>query len=229
MKGYIGWWYDWTGNPSGHSGGPVPIPMLWGNGRRGALQNDAARFAQFTSTWTVSNAPQYVLGFNEPDCTSGESAGMSVGDTVWAWEEYIAPLGRAGSLLVSPAMCAQLHETFLTPFTQQISTPYEVVAVHIYKPDIAQLRAVLDYYWHKYQKPMWVTEFGCVHDQNGFTACWDQGQAVQFMREAVAAFQNDERVYAYAPCNVGNAWVVTSGGKLTEVGKAYLDTVKQYA
>ncbi|GMK58538.1 hypothetical protein CspeluHIS016_0505700 [Cutaneotrichosporon spelunceum] len=229
LKDYIGWWYDWTGVPSGHSGAPIAIPMLWGNGHRGSVQNDAARFRQFTSTWSASNPPKYVLGFNEPDCTSGESASMSVGESVTAWNQYLAPLGNAGSLLVSPAMCAQLHESFLTPFTQQISTPYDVVAVHIFKPDIAQVRAVLDYFWNKYGKPMWVTEFGCVYDQNGFNGCWDQGQAVQFMKDAVATFQNDGRVYAYAPTDVGNAWTMTSGTQLTEVGKAYLNAVRQYA
>ncbi|KLT38582.1 hypothetical protein CC85DRAFT_225877, partial [Cutaneotrichosporon oleaginosum] len=228
MKDLIGWWYDWSGKPSGHSGAPIAVPMLWGNGHRGSLQNDAARFAQFTSTWSASNAPPYVLGFNEPDCASGESASMSVGDSVWAWNKYIAPLAQGNSRLISPAMCAQLHESFLKPFSDQISTPFDIVAVHIYKPDIAQLKAVLDYFWNKYNKPMWVTEWGCVHDQNGFQPCWDQGQNAQFMRDAVRTFQADSRVYAYAPCNVHPNWVVSSGGKLTELGRVYRDAVRQY-
>lgn len=205
--------------------------MLWGNGHRGGTQNDAARFAEFKATWSTSNYPKYVLGFNEPDCSSGESSDITVSAAASAWAQYIAPLGNAGSLLVSPAMCRQLNEDWLTPFQAAISTPFDVIAVHIYKPDITQVKAVLDYFWAKYKKPMWVTEFGCVYDQDGFNPCWDQNQAVKFMTDAVNTFQSDSRVYAYAPCDVGNAWVIKPSwdGSLTAVGRAYLNAVKQYA
>lgn len=203
--------------------------MLWGNGHRGSTQNDAARLAEFRATWSTSNYPKYLLGFNEPDCPTSDSSDMTVSAAASAWAQYIAPLGNAGSLLVSPSMCRQLDENFLTPFQAAISTPFDVFAVHIYKPTIAQLKAVLDYYWSKYNKPMWVTEFGCVYDQNGFQACSDQAQATQFMKDAVATFQADGRVYAYAPCDVGNKWIIKSGGQLTETGRTYLNAVKQFA
>ena len=228
FKDYIGWWYDWSAQPSGHEGTPVAVPMLWGNGHRGGLQNDWNRFSQFRSTWSSGNVPPYVLGFNEPDCTSGESSALSVSDAVSTWEEYIAPLGNAGALLISPAMCKQLDEDFLMPFQQAISTPSDVVAVHIYKTNVDDVKKVLDYYGNKYGKPMWVTEFGCV-DDTSFTPCWEQWRANQFVNDVVNLFENDNRVYAYAPADVGNSWAIGSAGALTETGQTYLNAVKRYA
>lgn len=202
--------------------------MLWGNGHRGSVQNDYNRFTQFTSSWSTSKVPQYVLGFNEPDCSTGESSDITVSAAASAWNQYISPLGNAGALLISPAMCMQQYESFITPFQQSINTPFDVIAVHIYKNTIAGVKTVLDYYWSKYQKPMWVTEFGCVNDVGGFVACSSQSVATQFMTDAVNLFQNDNRVYAYSPCDVGNAWTIGKAGQLTETGKAYLAAIKRF-
>jgi hypothetical protein len=222
-------WYDWTALPLWHPGVPIAVPMLWGNGHRGSVQDDWNRFTKFTSTWSASNAPPYVLGFNEPDCYQGASSDMSVPDAVYAWNQYIAPLGNAGSLLISPAMCMQQYENFITPFQKSINTPFDVIAVHIYIDTIAGVKAVLDYYWSKYQKPMWVTEFGCVHNPSGsFTGCTSQSLATQFMTDAVNLFQNDYRVYAYAPQNAGNAWKMGEAGRLTVTGTAYLNAIKKF-
>lgn len=229
FKNYVGWWYDWSAVPSGHTGSPVAVPMLWGDGHRGSLQNDASRFAQFTSTWSASHAPDYVLGFNEPDCSSSDSSDLAVSTAASVWNRYLAPLGNVGTLLVSPAMCRQLDENFLTPFQAAISTPFDVVAVHIYKPTLAGAKADLDYYWNKYQKPMWVTEFGCVNDVNGFVACSSQATVNQFITDVVALFQSDSRVYAYAAANVGNAWTMGSSGSLTTTGKNLLAAYQKYA
>jgi Glycosyl hydrolase catalytic core len=75
--------------------------MLWGGGH--ADPTDASRLTLFKE---MTTAPEYVLGFEEPDCPSGSgSAGMSVSDGVSLWESLIAPLKSKGTLLVSPAMC----------------------------------------------------------------------------------------------------------------------------
>jgi hypothetical protein len=94
MEPYIGWWYDWTPNPS-KSGPlthpiPVPVPMLWGGGGSGS-DNDAKRLAAFKR---ISSTP-YVIGFEEPDCGTGDgSSGMSYEYAAQVWNEYIAPLGK---------------------------------------------------------------------------------------------------------------------------------------
>jgi hypothetical protein len=120
MKDHIGWWYDWSvsvpffplaklltrnfrsPNPS-KPGEPIAVPMLWGNGTVDA--QDKERLTTFEDLSTV---PDYVLGFEEPDCDSSGSADMSVHDGVSKWESLIAPLGKKGSKLGSPSMCSTL-------------------------------------------------------------------------------------------------------------------------
>jgi len=76
--------------------------MLWGNGT--VDSQDAERLKAFEHMATV---PPYVLGFEEPDCPSGEgSAGMSVKDGVAKWESLIAPLRSKGAKIGSPSMCS---------------------------------------------------------------------------------------------------------------------------
>jgi hypothetical protein len=122
LKDHIGWWYDWqvvhlprhlkmftkyrSPNPS-KAGTPVGVPMLWGGGTADA--QDAARLRQFQQ---ISQAPPFVLGFEEPDCASGDgSAGMSVEDGVSKWESLIAPLSKKGTRLGSPSMCSRYLPT----------------------------------------------------------------------------------------------------------------------
>jgi hypothetical protein len=204
--------------------------MLWGNGHRGSIQSDSARFNQFTSTWSTSNVPAYVLGFNEPDCPGTDSSDLTVAQAASAWNQYIAPLGNAGALLISPAMCKQKDEDFLTPFQNAINTPFDVVAIHVYKNTLAGVKADIDYYYNKYGKPIWVTEFGCVNDVNGFVACSSQSVVNQFITDVVSLFESDSRIYAYAFCDVGNAWLMrSSSGSLSTTGQNYLAAVKKYA
>lgn len=121
FENHIGFWYDWyvfflfycpffplpitsehrTPNPP-KRGKPIPVPMLWGVGT--ADSTDASRLAQFKQ---ITTAPQYVLGYEEPDCPPGSgSAGVSVSAGVADWQSLIAPLGKKGSLLGSPAECS---------------------------------------------------------------------------------------------------------------------------
>ena len=93
LKDHIGWWYgmlrqilvifladmplrgtDWSASPSGHSGSPLAIPMLWGAGTVDGV--DAQRFEAFKA---IDRAPAFVIGFEEPDCSTAGSAGMDVG------------------------------------------------------------------------------------------------------------------------------------------------------
>lgn len=88
------------------------------------------------------------------------------------WNNVIAPHGAEGSLLLSPSMCHQADETFLTPFEKEITTPWDVTNLHINKIDMAGVNKDLDYYWNTYGKPMWVTEVSCCVDM---TLLWNPG------------------------------------------------------
>lgn len=105
LRDHIGWWYDWSANPS-KPGRPIAVPMLWGSGHADAT--DAKRLKQFQRLSSSSSRPQYVLGYEEPDCKSGGgSSGMSVDQGVKEWEALIAPLKRRGTKIGSPSMCSE--------------------------------------------------------------------------------------------------------------------------
>lgn len=226
---HLGWWYDWTPSP-GDKNGVEGAAMLWGDGQNG--QQDAKRWSQFSQ---LSAAPKYLLGFNEPDCSGADtSAHMDVDKAVSVWNEKIAPWGEKGSLLGSPSMCMQLAETWLEQFSQKkLDRMWDFTAIHVYKPDMAGVKQDIEHYWQKYNKPIWVTEFACVYDQNGFTACSDQGQINQWIKDVVDLFEGDDRVMAYGYTDGGglnNQWLPTdnSGSKLTESGQTYLTAISKY-
>jgi len=151
LRDHIGWWYDWSANPS-KPGEPIAVPMLWGSGHVDAT--DAQRLKQFqrlSSSSSNKKHPKYVLGYEEPDCTSGGgSSGMGVDEGVREWERLIAPLKGRGTKIGSPSMCSkrsieylfgkisdlfleQADETWLKEFASKISTPWDFTAIHVNK------------------------------------------------------------------------------------------------
>ncbi|KAG5730966.1 hypothetical protein E4T56_gene7141 [Termitomyces sp. T112] len=226
FKDHIGWWYDWTPNPS-KPGNPIGVPMLWGGGTADSV--DAARLIAFKK---ITSPPPYVLAYEEPDCPPGSgSAGMTVSAGVSGWERLIVPLGKRGSLMGSPSMCKQADETWLAQFSSKISTQWDFTAVHINKNNIDGVKKDIEHYWNTYKKPIWVTEFACVNDKNGFVPCTNQDEINNYINAAVSYFESESRVYAYAYSNglgLGNAWPLMRGNSLSESGKAYLAAVRRY-
>jgi hypothetical protein len=64
---------DWSADPTGHWGSPVAIPMLWGAGTMD--HQDATRLSAFRG---ISHTPPYIIGPEEPDCSTYGSAGFDV-------------------------------------------------------------------------------------------------------------------------------------------------------
>jgi len=128
-------------------------------------------------------------------------------------------------------MCKQADETWLKQFQGQISTQWDITNVHINKNSMAGVQADLDHY-ASYGKPMWITEFACVDDSNGFTPCTDQGEINSYINDIVALFEGDSRVAAYAYSNgegLGDVWPMTdSNGNLTPSGNTYIAALKNY-
>lgn len=82
------------------------------------------------------------------------------------WNSVIAPFKSKGSLLLSPGMCKQADEDWLTPFMQQIGSEnmWDITSIHINKLDKAGAMTDIDHYWNTYGKPIWVTEVSSVFD-----------------------------------------------------------------
>ncbi|GAA5917765.1 hypothetical protein JCM6882_003580 [Rhodosporidiobolus microsporus] len=235
FKEHIGWWYDWNADTEGdHTADGVSyFAMLWGAGT--VDDTDASRLSAFKS---LSSAPPYILGFNEPDLDSSDSgdvvsSGMDAKKAADLWEELIAPWGEKGSLLGSPAPATQGGETWLGDFKDAITTDWDFTAAHIYQSTVEGVQGVIDHYVSTYSKPVVITEWGCVDTSSGFTAVTDQSLINSFVQDCVDLFEKDENVMGYAAIvqgsGLGDVWpLVDSSGALSETGKTYLEAISKY-
>ena len=179
-----------------------------------------------------------MFGFYEPDCSCPMSSQMSETEGASLWNQKLAPLAANGTILGSPSMCKQFDETWLTPFSVDATTgkslldaPWTYTSVHINKNSLDGVKADVGYYWMKYGKPIWVSEFACVDDSNGFTPCTDQTEINQFISDAVDFFQSNASVIAFGASNgegLGTTWplIDSSTGELTTTGTTYLNKLK---
>ncbi|MCO5566107.1 hypothetical protein L7F22_019783 [Adiantum nelumboides] len=221
IKGAIGWYTEWTAVPYGQPPKGVAFAtMLWGLGWKDH-DNDWQRFQDFKKI--KPGTYDYVIGMNEADFEGGGSSGVIPTDkAAEAWEQYIAPHGRAGSVLISPSCAKQADENWMGPFLKKVKTKPDVVNVHIFKNKASQIKGVLDHY-AQYGYPLWVTEFACINYSNGAHDPCNQKDAEEFVRESVKILEADDRVkaYAWSDANNGPACKLTkAGGKqLSKTGQ----------
>jgi len=224
---HTSWWFNY-GSVADGGGSQLYIPMLWGNGAQGS--QDASRLASFQA---MSSAPAYVFGFYEPDCLAPMSSDIDPTVAAALWMATIAPWRSQGTTLISPGMCKQMDETWLEPFLNVIgqSNIWDYTQIHTNKNTLQGVKDDVAYYYNKYGKPVWVNEFACVDDQNGFTPCSDQGQINSFINDVVDFFEGDYRVVAYAMSEgegLGETWPPYRNGGLTESGQTYLNAISKY-
>lgn len=228
LSPYISWYSDYTATTPSTSG-VQGIGMLWG-GSGSTCAVTSERLTAFEDMVAAGEVPDIMFSFYEPDCNCPDSAQMTCDQAANAWDTEIASLAKNSTVLGSPSVCKQLDEDFLTPFKKAVKTDWDVTSVHINKPDLAGVKKVVEYFWTTYQKPIWVTEFACVHDQPSWQPCTDQGEIDQLIRDAVSYFEGNENVVAYGPSNgngLGDTWPLTDGnGELTASGKTYLAAIK---
>ena len=179
-----------------------------------------------------------MFGFYEPDFSCPDSSNIGTAAGTAAWNKYLAPLAAKGTILGSPSMAKQKDENWLTPFSVDTSTgaslldvTWNVTSVHINKNSLAGVQADIEYYVAKYKRPIWVSEFACVDDVNGFAPCTDQTEIDNFLNAVVPYFQANESVVAYGPSNGAgllNTWpMFESGtGALSATGVTYLNILK---
>ena len=230
---YISWYSDYTANTSS-SQGVAGIGMLWG--AKGSACKDvySPRLEAFTDLVdTNKTVPEIMFGFYEPDCDCSMSSDMSVSSAASAWDKLVVPLAAKGTVLGSPSMCKQYNEDFLTSFNSSIKQSWDVTSIHINKPNVSEAMKDVEYYVQKYQKPIWVSEFACVHDEDGFEPCTDQGDIDHFINDMVVYLENSTDVVAYGASNgagLGKTWPLfdsPGSGELTKSGQTYLNALKK--
>ncbi|KAF8896451.1 glycosyl hydrolase catalytic core-domain-containing protein [Infundibulicybe gibba] len=200
MQDHIGWWYDWTPNPSKH-GKPLAVPMLWGGGT--ADKTDAARLALFKK---IQGAPP---------------GGRGRGDV----GQLIAPFAEKGTKLGSPSMCKQADETWLAAFRPLISTPWDFTAIHINKNTlegvkkdilrqpiwVTELACVND-----------VNGFTPCTDQAQIDKFIKDTVDYLQNSDQVAAFAYSNGL------GLGDVWPLMKNGKLSPSGQTYLEAISKY-
>jgi len=154
LRDHIGWWYQLIYVNLGN------LLRYLCSGHADAT--DAQRLKQFqrlSSSSSNKRHPKYVLGHEEPDCTSGGgSSGMGVDKGVREWERLIAPLKGRGTKIGSPSMCSecsieylygkmkiylfseQVVETWLIESASKISTPWDFTAIHVNKSSLNDVK-----------------------------------------------------------------------------------------
>ncbi|KAE8214432.1 hypothetical protein CF327_g2158 [Tilletia walkeri] len=237
---YIGSYSNWKPKPWS----PEPpkdvlfMPMVWGSGQ--ASSHDAELLHTFRSLFSSTSssrkaAPKVVLGFEEPDCPTGHgSSGVSVSTGARVWDQVMAPLKQDGTILASPSMCKQTNEDWLTPFKEKIDVHWDVTNVHVNQDNVEDVKREIDYYWDTYGKPIYVTEFACVHVHDHWDPVTDQSLINRYINDIVDYFESDDRVamYQYSTgMGLADQWRLTKPGtkELTESGRVYRNAIMKYA
>lgn len=122
---------------------------------------------------------------------------------------------------------------FCCRFNSSISRTWDVTSIHINKPDLAGAQADVEYYVSTYGKPVWVSEFACVDDVDGFVACTDQDIIDDFINQVVPYFENNPNVVAYGASNgegLLDVWPLfdKATGTLSKTGQTYMNAISGY-
>ena len=219
----VSWWYNWSPRPEPSVGdawrrsGVEFVPMVWnGNFNLGQVETSAMQGAK------------YLLGFNEPNFFTQANLSPEVAAMLWPQLEQLAR--RTGLKLVSPAVnyCGPASACHtVSPFVWLdrffaacTGCQVDYVAAHLYSCYGAGLRGYLQQF-HKYGRPIWITEFSCAEDAEETLA-----NQMRFMREAVELMENDPMVFRYSwfagrSTAIDNVNLLGPSGQLTPLGELY--------
>lgn len=241
---YISWYSDYWPNTTDFVSGTKTVKgigMLWGNGDLNetdatapignAAQDDSNRYKAYEDLPT-SPAPEYMMGFYEPDWQAPYSSNMNPPTAATAWTSTLGKLGN--TLIGSPSMATQKDEEWLTPFMESLGVtepPWDYTCIHTNKNSSQGVIDDVGYYWNKYGKPIWVSEFACVNDQSANFSTCDQDTINSFIPEVVDFFNKNSSVIAYGYSNgagLGTVWPLINNatGDLTPSGTCYLDVLQ---
>ncbi|MCO8273101.1 sigma-70 family RNA polymerase sigma factor [Actinoplanes sp. TRM 88003] len=215
------WYYNWS-STNRSMPGPADVefvPMIWGQ-----KNVTDATLAEAKKEGDV------LLGFNEPDM--GGQANMTVEAALDAWPKLEATGQRLGSPAV--AFGGDTKGGWLDRFmtgAEQKGYRVDFITLHWYGSDfssasINQFLGYVDAVHKRYNKPIWVTEYGLMNF-SGTPKYPTQAQLVTFINGSTKGMQKRSFVERYAwfglPA-VGDSvdfGLYKDGDSPTEAGKAY--------
>ncbi|MEV6301543.1 sigma-70 family RNA polymerase sigma factor [Actinoplanes sp. NPDC051861] len=216
------WYYSWSPNDNEVPGpaGVEFVPMIWG----------AQNVTDATLKEAKAEGDGVLLGFNEPDLA--EQSNMSVEAALDAWPR----LEATGMKLVSPAVAfggdtpGGWLDRFMTGASDR-GLRVDAIALHWYGSDFSaasvnQFLGYVDAVHKRYDKPIWVTEFGLINF-GGSPKYASDAQKVRFIKGTTAGLEKRSFVQRYAYFGlpaVGDSvdfGLYRNATTPTEAGKAY--------
>ena len=193
------------------------VPMRWG------------KYWPQLSNIANSGAPEFILGFNEPDSANQSDTSVNVAITQWPNIEAVA---QEHDLKICSPATTNYNDAWLADFMAQAGElDYQVdrMCAHWYKaPNANTLMSNLTTFYNQYgRRPIWLTEFN-VADWSGPNN-YNQSQSYTFMAEALHRMEASDMIERYAifPWNGTSRASMASpifypdGDELTPLGKLY--------
>jgi hypothetical protein len=228
------WYYNWRYSPNSGSApagtaAPEYVPML--SKAADVTDQNVAALTAGKNNGTY----KYLLGFNEPDLAS--QANMTVAQAISLWPKYMA----TGLTLGSPAP-TNPNAWFDDFLAQCAAKNYRVdfICLHYYRPPnsakaVADLKKWLTDAYAKYQKPIWLTEFGAPDCKSlgwcgSNAAALTQPQVDAFVPQVVEMLESLPFVQRYAwfvdrtQAGFELSFVFNDDGSLSRTGIALRDS-----
>ncbi|GJE93989.1 glycoside hydrolase family 128 protein [Phanerochaete sordida] len=206
----ISWQYNWSPVPGGNvPAGKEFVPMLWG------ADADHTNGWMDDATAAIAAGATHLLGFNEPDL--GAQSNLTPQQAAAAWRQWMEPFAGKAKL-VSPAITnggAPMGTAWLDSFLEECSDcTIDCIAMHIYDSatNIAYYQSYISNMASKYNKPVWVTEFGA----SGTTA-----QQTSFLQTMLPWLDAQKGVERYAYFMAGGNILVGTADSLLPLGTTY--------
>lgn len=220
----LSWYYHWATGPIDAAPSKLNfVPMIWG---KGSYVNEFLA--------NPANAKyKTVLSFNEPDWE--DQSDVSVDETIAAWPAFMNSGLRLGS--PATAIAAPWSDWFIN-FMDRINADanldLDYIAIHCYLEyaDANAFIQMIDDTWNRWQKPIWITEFGVAEWNNGY---WNGDDAnarrsvIEFMKKVLPELDKRDYVerYAWFPFDDTDQYGGASGlynvntGVLNNLGQTY--------
>ncbi|KZW03357.1 hypothetical protein EXIGLDRAFT_699224 [Exidia glandulosa HHB12029] len=216
--------YNWGPNKLdevANSGIPF-IPMFWG-------EKSADDWSQVKRGYATM-----ALGCNEVN-QPGQSE-MSVSEGIRIWRKYLAPLSDQGYTLFSHSTSnAQDGIPWMEDFRDQCDDCWKqtaAVAIHYYSNNAQGMIDYLVDAHNRLQKPLIITEFGCV-DFSGKNQQCNEGEVEAFIKTTTSFMDKQSWVVAYFYFGSftasdpsggvpGSSALFNNDGTFTDVGRVYV-------
>ena len=167
-----------------------------------------------------------ILGYNEPEIAGLSGNGtVDVNTAISQWPDVVATGKRIGS--PAPGVAKVYEGDWLDLFMQGIAkagSHVDFIALHYYTTDgdVSDFQSYIEATYTRYNKPIWITEFGYVDYGTTPPTQPDYPIQIQYMQAAVKMLNGLSYVERFLWCDVPNSGKGEYvNGELTELGTAY--------